>query len=103
MAPNKKKKKALSNPARGFATVSTPSKKVDESPPDPKDNPKVPLIDGKPVDAKTEGANHAGLDHKATNPQHMTPEELEQHLETQSYKPSSMCIGNALKKTLPDK
>jgi ATP-dependent RNA helicase DHX29 len=74
MAPNKKKKKPLCNPARGFATVSTPSKKVDESPPEPEDKPVPYLIDGRPETLRTDVRRPPGL-------QHMSPEELEQHLE----------------------
>jgi ATP-dependent RNA helicase DHX29 len=81
MAPNKKKKKPASNPARGFATVSTPSKKVDKSPPEAKDDSEVPSIDGKHASAEKNGQSRVGLDSGASDLQHMTPEELEQHLE----------------------
>ncbi len=83
MAPNKKKKKkqAASNPARGFATVSTPSKKVDEDLPEPKDNLELPSVDGKPVNAERQDESHAGVEHGAPHLQDMSPEELEQHLE----------------------
>jgi ATP-dependent RNA helicase DHX29 len=82
MAPNKKKKKKpTSNPARGFATVSTPSKKVDDSPPEAEDGSEVPSINGKHASAEKNGQRHVGLESGASDLQHMTPEELEQHLE----------------------
>jgi ATP-dependent RNA helicase DHX29 len=80
MAPNKKKKKAASNPARGFATVSTPSKRVDESSPEQRDNAELPSIDKQPVSAETDGKGHLAAEKGALQIQHMTPEELEQHL-----------------------
>lgn len=81
MAPNKKKKKPVSHPARGFATVSTPSKKADESPQEPKDNPEAPSTDGKPMNATTRLHDHGGPEDVASEVRHMTPEELERHLE----------------------
>ena len=81
MAPTKKKKKAFSNPARGFATVSTPSKRVDESPPDVNGNRETPSCDDKLVNPEPEAQQLGSSEHGASNLQHMTPEELEQHLE----------------------
>lgn len=81
MAPNKKKKKVASNPARGFATVSMPSKKVDESPPEPKDDPKVFSLDGRPTQVDKDGQGHGSVHRGASDLQHMAPEELERHLE----------------------
>jgi ATP-dependent RNA helicase DHX29 len=80
MAPNKKKKKAVSNPARGFATVSTPSKKTDEEP-EQKDTSETPSSDGKPASGGLEAATHTEPRVEGPNLQNMTPEELEQHLE----------------------
>ena len=82
MASNKrKKKKPVSNPARGFATVSTPSKKVDEIPAKLEDNPSLPSVDGKHTYAETESKSQVILHDRDSDLQHMTPEELEQHLE----------------------
>ena len=83
MAPNKKKKKPVANPARGFATVSVPSSKAKNEPTEESDQKTVnenALSDEKkpsrPDDATTSqhGTN-------ATQTENMTPEELEQHLE----------------------
>ncbi|KAF7505198.1 hypothetical protein GJ744_001188 [Endocarpon pusillum] len=82
MASNKrKKKKPVSNPARGFATVSTPSKRVDEIPAKLEDNPSLPSVDGKHVYAATESKSQVALHNGDPDLQHMTPKELEQHLE----------------------
>jgi ATP-dependent RNA helicase DHX29 len=84
MAPNKKKRKPVNNPARGFATVSTPSKKVDDSLPELQDRPGQSSVYGKPVvvgvgqEIKVAPGNEAfNLQHS----QHMSPDELEHHLE----------------------
>lgn len=83
MAPNKKKKKPASNPARGFATVSTASKvkarEVDEESPEAK--PDALDFDAEtsltPVEISSqvvnENTNHALHD--------LSPEELENKLE----------------------
>ncbi|KAJ5637325.1 hypothetical protein N7490_007204 [Penicillium lividum] len=81
---NKKKKKPASNPARGFATVSipskpkpevaeTPSSAVTESKPTPQNETQPTSQEDRPVDAgapQTDPALH-----------NYTPEELEKHLE----------------------
>lgn len=85
MAPNKKKKKPASNPARGFTTVSVPSK------------PKVTDSTGAPSAADSTAASDAEKPAPATVSQpstsvqtgvqedpalrDYTPEQLEQHLE----------------------
>lgn len=79
MAPNKKKKKVVSNPARGFATVSIPSKTVDQIPPEVKESPEILPLDGKCV--RKEKIDASSLEHGASDLQHMSPEELEKHLE----------------------
>jgi ATP-dependent RNA helicase DHX29 len=81
MGPNKKKKKPTSNPSRGFATVSTPSKKADQSPPEAKDSPELPSNDGKPADAERAPSSQVNVEYGATDLQQMSPEELERHLE----------------------
>jgi ATP-dependent RNA helicase DHX29 len=80
MAPNKKKKKAASNPARGFATVSMPSKKVDESSLEQKNSTELPSIDEQPVSAETDVKGPPAAENGALQIHNMTPEELEQHL-----------------------
>ena len=84
MAPNKKKKKAATNPARGFATVSVPSSRARDD--------QIEESDQKAVTEDTKSQSipipeHNGVDGKkppssgpSTND--MTPEQLEQHLET---------------------
>jgi len=80
MAPNKKKKKAASNPARGFATVSMPSKKVDESFLEHTDSTELPSIDEQPVSAEKNVKGQLAVENGALQIHNMTPEELEQHL-----------------------
>jgi ATP-dependent RNA helicase DHX29 len=80
MAPNKKKKKAASNPARGFATVSMPSKKVDESSPEQKNSTELPSNNEQPVSAETDVKAQLAAQNGALQIHNMTPEELEQHL-----------------------
>lgn len=85
---NKKKKKPASNPARGFATVSVPSKPKPESTPQtppptaidskatPQNEPQVPRAEDGPAGETSSGAPRAG-----PSLQNYSPEELERHLE----------------------
>ena len=106
MAPNKKKKKAASNPARGFATTSLPSKAkpVDE----PERNVVRPSVRGQEQGATGEPSvvpNGQGTDvgtngQQSTKIEDMTPEELEAHLENSELealvdKYSARCIADA--------
>lgn len=85
MPPNKKKKKPASNPARGFATVSVPSrpKLVDstavsstaESSVAPSEGEKSPTST-----AATPQETKAGNDNEKSL-EHLSPEELERHFE----------------------
>lgn len=86
MAPNKKKKKAASNPARGFATVSVPSKVKPSASSEPVEseeiahNPealaeKLPAGDGQNDKAAVQPASHKPELHE------LTSDELERHLE----------------------
>ncbi|EGD94734.1 ATP dependent RNA helicase [Trichophyton tonsurans CBS 112818] len=86
MAPNKKKKKAASNPARGFATVSVPSKVKPSASSEPVEseeiahNPealaeKPPAGDGQNDKAAVQPASHKPELHE------LTSDELERHLE----------------------
>ncbi|KAK5407781.1 hypothetical protein LTR06_007524 [Exophiala xenobiotica] len=105
MAPNKKKKKAASGPARGFATTSIPSKAkpVDE----PEQNTVRPSVGGQeqgapgePSAAPNGQATDVGTNgQQATKIEDMTPEELEAHLETSELealveKYSARCIAD---------
>lgn len=85
MAPNKKKKKPTSNPARGFATVSTPSKKaIDDDVLEVQDRPEESSVNGRLVDVQTRQNNQVASERQASNLQHcqdMGPDELEHHLE----------------------
>ncbi|PGH15152.1 hypothetical protein AJ80_05664 [Polytolypa hystricis UAMH7299] len=82
MAPNKKKKKPASNPARGFATVSVPSKQKAPEPSEPLPSASPPdsrclaTEDGKSNTAQTP----SGVK-QTRNLQDLSPEELEKHLE----------------------
>lgn len=79
MAPNKKKKKAVSNPSRGFATISHPSKKIKEEPEDianDKSSEKGQLPTAEETDKPV-----VVQENDISNVQSMSPEELEDHLE----------------------
>lgn len=89
MPPNsKKKKKPASNPARGFATVSVPSKPKPESTAEtpsttagdskatPQNEPQAPRAEDYPAGEISSGAPRAG-----PSLQNYSPEELEKHLE----------------------
>ncbi|KAJ5896633.1 uncharacterized protein N7473_006032 [Penicillium subrubescens] len=85
---NKKKKKPASNPARGFATVSVPSKPKPEStaetPPTtagdskatPQNEPQAPRVEDYPAGETRSDEPRAG-----PSLQNYSPEELERHLE----------------------
>ncbi|EFQ97819.1 pre-mRNA-splicing factor ATP-dependent RNA helicase prp22 [Nannizzia gypsea CBS 118893] len=86
MAPNKKKKKTASNPARGFATVSVPSKVKPSTPSEPVEPEetapssetlakKLPVRDAKDDTAAIQPTSHKPELHE------LTPDELERHLE----------------------
>lgn len=81
---NKKKKKPTSNPARGFATVSVPSKPKSESTgtSSPATAESRPTPQNEPQPARTED-RPAGVDAPDVAPslQNYSPEELEKHLE----------------------
>lgn len=82
MPPNRKKKKPAANPARGFATVSIPSKpKVTESSESPSaEPPKTAPVSDRPAPA---GGKQPQVQSKEETPslQQYSPEELERHLE----------------------
>lgn len=82
MPPNKKKKKPTANPARGFATVSVPSKPKPES-----TNPSsaaeytVPSESERPTPAEGDKQRSVETTKETQSLQDYTPEELERHLE----------------------
>lgn len=80
MPPNKKKKKPAANPARGFATVSVPSKpKVVDSPGTPSTvDSKAASDNGRSPPFEVKQPQVGG---EAASLQQYTPEELERHLE----------------------
>lgn len=81
---NKKKKKPASNPARGFATVSVPSKPKPESTgtPSPATGESKSTPQNEPQPARTEDRpTGAGASEAAPSLQNYSPEELENHLE----------------------
>ena len=83
MAPNKKKKKPVANPARGFATVSVPSSKPKNEPTEEPDH-KTVKEDAASDERKASRANVTATSHQGANTtktENMSPEELEQHLE----------------------
>ncbi|KAJ5668882.1 hypothetical protein N7462_009952 [Penicillium macrosclerotiorum] len=82
---NKKKKKPASNPARGFATVSVPSKPKPESTPDtPSSNTgaskSTPQNESQPKPSQERPAD-APVSEAGPLLQNYSPEELEKHLE----------------------
>jgi ATP-dependent RNA helicase DHX29 len=81
MAPNKKKRKPVSNPARGFTTVSLPSKKAETVSPEPEVVTEPSPNDGRPTDDGTKCDHPPGSETGTSDLRNMTPEELEQHLE----------------------
>lgn len=80
MAPNKKKKKQNANPARGYSTVSIPSRVEPPSstpPPAQKDQTQA----DKQGDQTPQEASATSPQQNSKELQHLSPEELEQHLE----------------------
>jgi ATP-dependent RNA helicase DHX29 len=81
---NKKKKKPASNPARGFATVSMPSKPKPETTatPSPATGESKATPESEPQTAHTEERpSETSAPQAVTSLQNYTPEELEKHLE----------------------
>lgn len=81
---NKKKKKPASNPARGFATVSIPSKPKPEAtePPSPVPEKSKTTPENEPQPERTaERTVDAAAQQTASSLEDYTPEELEKHLE----------------------
>ena len=83
MPPKNKKKKPAANPARGFATVSVPSKPKAPEPTEtssaegPKAEPQRQSIEGEQQQTKNDGEEE-----KKPQTQHQySPEEIERHLE----------------------
>ena len=87
MAPNRKKKKPVTNPARGFSTTSTASKTKGPSPNEPEhqDHDEVSGENVKPV-FDTGNVSNKGLSAvELEKPlEHLSPEELELELENSS-------------------
>lgn len=81
---NKKKKKAVSNPARGFATVSVPSKPKPETSEPPSstatESKSTPQNEPQPP-APEVLSTGAGAPQADPSLQNLSPEELEKHLE----------------------
>jgi ATP-dependent RNA helicase DHX29 len=109
MAPNKKKKKPVSNPARGFATTSLPSKAKPVEEPD-KDTPKAESVTpsgglapdetAKPSQGNGAAPGNANQSDQAAGIGEMSPEELEAHLENSELetlveKHALRCISDA--------
>ncbi|MCJ1268070.1 hypothetical protein MMC22_007956 [Lobaria immixta] len=81
MAPNKKKKKApASNPARGFATTSTPAKSKVEEKEDDGVVPETTLIDSNVV-GDIGNFSSKTTDSASEDLRKLSPEELENHFE----------------------
>lgn len=85
MAPNKKKKKPASNPARGFATVSTPSKpkSITVTPAEPQEQTAT-LNSNDLRNGGNQNAQKALPSQKVADPSdthNLSPEELEHHLQ----------------------
>ncbi|PYI15552.1 ATP dependent RNA helicase [Aspergillus violaceofuscus CBS 115571] len=81
---NRKKKKAVSNPARGFATVSVPSKPKSTEPslpPSTVESKSVSESDRATPAEDQQATTNIDKDSKAPSLQNYTPEELEKHLE----------------------
>ncbi|KIV85532.1 hypothetical protein PV11_01217 [Exophiala sideris] len=87
MAPNKKKKKAASNPARGFATTSLPSKVKPVEEQDETQSETQTAVSAQDIPTASQisdskNATSVQDSGKHTNISDMSPEELENHLET---------------------
>lgn len=87
MAPNRKKKKPVTNPARGFATTSTASKTKGQSPNEPEhqDHDEASSENVKPAldtgNVSNRSLSAGGLEKPL---EHLSPEELESELENSS-------------------
>lgn len=103
MAPNKKKKKLASNPARGFATTSTASK--------PKHDGAKELESGVQLDVENSDAHSTNLEDcvridSSSNREHekpldeLTPEELESQLEESGLQIIVENHGEKIKKSV---
>ncbi|KAJ5084240.1 Helicase C-terminal [Penicillium alfredii] len=81
---NRKKKKPTANPARGFATVSVPSKPKPEGTETPSSTTEEPKATQESEQQTPRAEDHradAGAPDTAPSLQNYSPEELEQHLE----------------------
>ncbi|KAJ6172383.1 Helicase C-terminal [Penicillium chermesinum] len=102
---NKKKKKPASNPARGFATVSVPSKPKPEAsePPSSTGTDSKPTPQNEPQPAASEDRpTGAGAPQADPSLQSLSPEELERHLEEAELqilvdKFAAKCRGDAVR------
>jgi ATP-dependent RNA helicase DHX29 len=83
MPPNKKKKKAASNPARGFATVSVPSKPkvADSTTVSSTAESSVVVSEGERSPPLAESRQPQPKASNEQNLQNLSPEELEKHFE----------------------
>ncbi|KAL6239206.1 hypothetical protein BDW75DRAFT_199177 [Aspergillus navahoensis] len=82
MPPNsKKKKKPAANPARGFATVSVPSKVKPTETPEPASTADSKSVSESDRPTPAEPTQTAPSSNEASYLQNYTPEELERHLE----------------------
>lgn len=94
MAPNKKKKKPVSNPARGFATTSTVSKA--------KANDIIESDEETRVEEPEQGAanvlSHKIGEHVEKALHELSPEELEKQLEESNLQVFAETHGNKIKK-----
>ena len=87
MAPNRKKKKPVTNPARGFSTTSTASKTKGQSPNEPehRDHDEVSDENLKPAFDTGNVSNKSLSAVRLEKPlDHLSPEELESELENSS-------------------
>ena len=100
MAPNRKKRRPINNPSRGFATVSTTSKKVDESRLQGQDRAEETSANGKLPDVEAKQEKDVAFGGEPSDLQHMSPEELEQHLEESGLQALLDCHGQRCKKDI---
>lgn len=98
MAPNKKKKKPMGNPSRGFATVSTISKKAGESRLQTQDKTEENSANSELPSVEAKQQKDTVLDNGTSDLQHMSPEELEHHLEESALQALLDCYGQRCKK-----
>ena len=87
MPPNRKKKKCVTNPARGFATTSTASKTRGQSPNEPEHRDRYE-VSGEDSKLALDTENDSKKSPSAVKPEkpleHLSPEELELELENSS-------------------